>query len=100
MRPHVLNSYFVDCTGDNEGVSVVAFTAKQAKKVAYHHEGFDVDWIDVKIQKQSDVDITGMAEGYIIPLVEGMKRGAYNPDCSICGDIDCDGCPGKDEDDD
>lgn len=97
MRPHRLSCYFVDCSCDGEGIAVIAYTAKAAKKIAWNRGECDGSWIETKVERFSWVDITGLPDGHVLSTEEGMKRGAYMPDCAVCGSIDCGSCPGKED---
>lgn len=97
MRPHKLSCYFVDCSGDGEGIAVVAYTAKAAKKFVWDAGECGCDWIEVKVRLLPGVDISDLAEGHMLTMEEGAKRGAYYGDCSLCGCVDCGSCSWGDE---
>jgi len=98
MRPRKLSCYFVDCSGDGEGIAVVAYTAQAAKKIVWNRGECDGSWIEAKVQKFSDVDISGLPDGHVFGTQEGMQRGAYQTDCAVCGAVDCGKCSGKEDD--
>lgn len=97
MKPRKLSCYFVDCSGDGEGIAAVAYTAKEAKKIVWNKGECDGSWIETTVRKLPDVDIAGLGGGYIFGAQEGMKRGAYHPDCAVCGEIDCGNCAGRED---
>jgi hypothetical protein len=89
---------------DEEGTSIVAYSAKEAKKlfwnyektvnreVAYPHEYHQSDWIDLKVMWQKHVDVSDLEVGTIIESIEGLYRGCYGwveyEECPLCGKID------------
>jgi hypothetical protein len=83
-----LRCYFIRPDPDEcEGYSIVAKTAKEAKKLAWK-SGLDLyDWIDIRVLWQRDIDVSGFKEGHIMEPLEGLKLGCYSwveEECPIC----------------
>jgi len=87
-----LRCYFIKPDPDEcEGYSIVAKTAKSAKKLAWESGLADFhDWIDIRVKWQKEIDITGLKEGYIIEPLRGLELGCYSwieEICPICGKV-------------
>jgi hypothetical protein len=74
-----MRCYFIKPDPDEcEGYSIVAKTAKEAKKLAWKL-GLDLyGWIDIRVLWQRGVDVSGLKEGHVIEPLEGLKIGCYS----------------------
>jgi hypothetical protein len=87
-----LRCYFIKPDPEEcEGYSIVAKTARDAKKLAWK-SGLDLyDWIDIRVRWQKGIDVIGLKEGHVIEPLEGLKLGCYSwaeEECPICKKID------------
>lgn len=110
--------YFVECKWADVGVSVIASSAKEAKKIAFNGylAQYDAEWIQLRVEWQKKVtDIEDLPIGYIFDeeeqMMDGLYRGAYAwieyATCPNCGTEDtrvheiydnvfgCDNCEDK-----
>ena len=91
--PRKLKSYHVRPDPDEcEGFSIVAYTSTDAKKLAWKKHSLELyDWIDIRVNLQKWVDVSGLEEGHLIEEFDGLKRGCYSciPEatCPICGEL-------------
>jgi len=87
-----LKCYFVKPDPDEcEGFSIVAKTARDAKKLAWKSWLDLYDWIDIRVLWQRDVDVTRFKEGHVVEPLEGLKIGCYSwveEECPMCKRID------------
>ena len=76
---------------------VIAETAKEAKKIAWHRS----DWIpdaaidgftDLRVNWLRKANIAGLPKGMMTPDLEAMRRNFFSwgegPDCPVCGQKD------------
>ncbi|OYT63825.1 hypothetical protein B6U67_01780 [Methanosarcinales archaeon ex4484_138] len=71
-----------------EGIAVVARTAREAKKIAFNH-AFDIvgdDWLDLRCRWVRDANVEKLPFGIAEPE-EGLRAGIYatiEGDCEVC----------------
>ena len=69
-------------------IAIAADTAKEARRIAYHDERCDLNWLDIKPEWKKDYNASGLEKG-VVSDVEGLKRGFYvwvEMDCPKCGE--------------
>ncbi len=83
--------YFVSIE-DDYGIGVVAESSKEAKKIGYNYsqgEGWDWEYIDVRVNWKKDAIVKDLPIGAIEEAIEGLKRNIYGyvdeEQCPICG---------------
>jgi hypothetical protein len=80
--------YFVYNKDTHEGDSVVSSSCKEAKKTLWNageEYSLDLEWTEISVKWQKDVDISDVELGTIFEDVEGLKRGCYGwADDAVC----------------
>ena len=90
-----LRAYFVDGDWDRgTGFAVIAYSAKEAKKMMYGREGLDMnDWIELHVKWIRDAIVDGCHHGQTFEseseMLDAMYRGMYGSTehmkCPNCG---------------
>lgn len=85
--------YFVSVRDEGIGISVVATSSKEAKKIGWNSPEYDFsddDFIDLRVKWMKKVDVSKYKVGDTIPFIDGLKIGAYSHsegiDCPICSE--------------
>jgi len=59
-------------------VAVVAYSSKEAKKIAIHDETFeDTEYIDIKVKWKQGIDVSNLKIGIIEDCLLALKLGFY-----------------------
>jgi len=74
---------------EEEGIWVVATTAKDAKNIAYSSGEIDCDWIDMRVRWERDAEVDPIPMGVVLDMREGLLCGLYGHiegyNCDECG---------------
>ncbi len=85
--------YFVNTVDDVYGVAVVATTAREAKKLAWHADEFaDADWVNLKVTWMRKAKVEDLPIGLITDDKLALIRGCL----SFLEGVECDICHGED----
>jgi hypothetical protein len=80
-------AYFVEEQDAEYGVAVVAYSAREAKKLARSDECFeDTEWIDIRVIWKGGIDVADLEIGIIKDYLLALKLGIY-------GFIEYETCP-------
>lgn len=75
-------------------VAVVATNIKEARKLAYAWWGGEVghnaDYIEQRIHRIKDADVSGLDKPQVITTIDGVKRGMYG--CMEDPQVNCSKC--------
>ena len=71
-------AYFVQEEEADYGVGVVAYSVKEAKKLAWSDDTFsDSEWINVKANWKKGIDVSNLKVGIIKDYLLALKLGIY-----------------------
>lgn len=87
MKPR---GYFVHEVEAFYGVTVVATSSKEAKRIGWNELACDCEeYIDLRVRWIKDADVSGLQLGIVTDVADGLRRGLYawseDIECDICG---------------
>lgn len=86
-----MRGYFVYDRYENQGVAVVANSAKEAKKIGFNsvEAMYGSEWIEVSVKWIKDANVSEIVGSGELSLADGLRRGIFEyvagVDCEICG---------------